>query len=105
MIQQMKAQVLDNCPERRLTWYCPGCKCNHGVFVLPDHRGWNWNASLEFPTLRPSVLIKYNGPDADSTVGLPTVCHCFVNCGNIEFLSDCTHTLAGSTVKMKDLDE
>lgn len=34
----------------------------------------------------------------------PHVCHTFVTDGKINFLSDCTHELAGQTVPMQDLD-
>ena len=32
----------------------------------------------------------------------PKVCHSFVRDGRIEFLSDCTHELAGQTVELEE---
>lgn len=34
---------------------------------------------------------------------IPTCCHSFVQSGRIQFLSDCTHALAGQTVDLPDL--
>jgi len=104
----MKAELIEirgETPHTRITWYCPGCGCHHGVPTPPDIRAWQWNGSLGSPSLRPSVLIRYNGPDAGSPGSPMAVCHCFVTNGKIEFLSDCTHPLAGTTVEMKDIDE
>jgi len=54
----MKAQLLEiDANETRLTWYCPGCKCSHGVPIPPHAKAWQWNGSLEAPTLSPSVLV------------------------------------------------
>ena len=97
----MKSQIIDiggDDPHKRIKWYCPGCKCDHGVPVPPHAHAWDWNGSLESPTLSPSVLVtfgRYPRPD------LPQTCHCFVRDGKIEFLSDCEHELAGKTVEMK----
>ncbi|MCZ4340562.1 hypothetical protein O4H52_03015 [Sphingomonadaceae bacterium G21617-S1] len=50
-------------------------------------------------------FVSYNGPDAgqideDGHRAPPAVCHSFVRNGQIEFLSDCTHALAGQTVPL-----
>ena len=34
-----------------------------------------------------------------------TICHSFVTDGKIQFLSDCTHGLAGQTVELSEIDE
>lgn len=96
-----RAQLIDlggTDPHQRIKWYCPGCKCDHGVPVPPHRLAWDWNGSLESPTLSPSVLVTYGGnPPAD----MPDVCHCFVRDGRIEFCSDSGHALAGQTVEME----
>lgn len=94
----MKAKLIHiDATEPRLTWYCPGCKSNHGVPVPPHPQAWEWNGSLEAPTLSPSILIDYRGrPDK------PATCHCFVRNGRIEFLGDCSHDHAGKTFEMRD---
>lgn len=91
----MKAQLLTiDAKETRLLWYCPGCKCSHGVPIPPSTRAWQWNGSLNAPTLSPSVLVK------DRAEG--SVCHCFIRAGRIEFLGDCSHDHAGKTVDMRE---
>jgi hypothetical protein len=71
--------------ENYVAWHCPGCEGGHGVPVNGHHsgHGWQWNGSLDSPTL----------------------CHTFINDGNIQFLADCTHKLAGKTVPVPDWDE
>lgn len=77
-------------------WNCPGCECSHAVRVNLEnpewkiHRAWTWNSSLERPTFSPSVLSK----------GI-IECHCFVENGQIRFLADSQHKLAGKTVPME----
>jgi hypothetical protein len=80
---------------------CPGCKDWHCLSVrpntLPNGAGWVFNGDFERPTFQPSVL---------STVtfesGEKEVCHLFVTDGNLIFLGDCTHELAGKTQPMLD---
>ena len=103
----MKAQLIEvgtQNKETRLTWYCPGCKCDHGVPVPPHPKAWGWNGSTDAPTLTPSVLITYGDIGGGLPKDRPAVCHCFVRDGRIEFCGDSTHPLAGQTVEMADLD-
>lgn len=82
-----------------LQFICPGCNRTHAVQTGSDFGpNWSWNGSLEKPTFSPSVLVTYSGPDAGRDGAPPAVCHSFVNDGRIQFLSDCTHSLAGQTV-------
>lgn len=67
-------------------FYCPGCKCGHQV----DDR-WIISGPDHAPTIRPSVLINKN---------TSFTCHSFITNGEIQFLSDCYHELAGKTVKL-----
>lgn len=51
------------------------------------------------------MLVTYNGADAgeldaDGFRAPPAVCHSFIRDGQIQFLSDCTHALAGQTVPL-----
>lgn len=77
----------------RLHWWCPGCGQPHCVQVGagPGPR-WVWNADVERPTFEPSVLV----------TGHDTRCHSFVRDGAMQFLSDCTHQLAGQTVPIPE---
>lgn len=83
---------------------CPGCKIGHHVAVRPrtleNGASWEWNGDLESPTLLPSVLSHYEfTPESGKST---KICHHFVRDGQIQFLSDCTHPLAGQTVPMID---
>ena len=85
---------------------CPGCEFDHLIpYKRPevgyDSTGpcWGFNNSEESPTLNPSILVR-SGPHET-----PEVCHSFVTDGNIQFLTDCTHKLAGQTVPLREVDE
>ena len=89
---------------------CPGCKQPHTVSVGGYHSNWNFNNNLATPTLEPSVLVRGTKDITDEEhsrimagekiTPVPTVCHSFVRNGQIEFLADCTHELAGQTVPL-----
>lgn len=90
-----------------VSFHCPGCNFPHSVPVKPDPRGWDWNGVTDGTTLSPSILVRLTGhwdcsPPGPCKIpnckGKPHVCHSFVRNGLIEFLSDCTHSLAGRTV-------
>ena len=73
----------------------------HSVTVeKPNERGakWSWNGDMDNLTIKPSILVRY-GRDGKRR------CHSFISDGVWEFLSDCTHTLAGQKVPMVDLPE
>ena len=91
--------------EVRLLFHCPGCQMLHGPRVEGEAGVWQWNGSLELPTLSPSILVsgKRPRPGQDPASGEPWpdfVCHSFVRDGRIQFLGDCTHALAGQTVDL-----
>ena len=86
-----------------LQFRCPGCKQSHAIQSGSDvGPNWSWNGSLDTPTFSPSVLVTYSGPDAGKDGAPPAVCHSFVTDGRIQFLTDCTHALAGQTVDLPD---
>ncbi|MDE3784891.1 ammonia monooxygenase [Sinorhizobium meliloti] len=90
----------------RLMFWCPGCDVAHqvGVGAGPGPR-WGYNGNPEAPTFTPSVLVTYDGADAGKDGAPPAICHSFVTDGRIQFLSDCTHPLAGRTVDIPDWEE
>jgi len=98
----VKAALLQLGTEEHLVFYCPGCRCDHGVPVRHSNMAWTWNGSLEKPTLSPSILVRYG---RDPRPDLPQTCHSFVRDGRIEFLTDCYHELAGQTVELRDYEE
>lgn len=99
-----------------LSFWCPGCKEVHAVNVGPN--GWSFNGDLDKPTFGPSVLVRSGhhmpghsgdcwctfkqrtGRESSFKCG---VCHSFVRDGQIQFLRDCTHALAGQTVPLPEL--
>ncbi len=91
--------IVDGNGDEHLVYHCPGCKHNHTV---PAKR-WNWNGSLDKPTLSPSVrhffpaMPKYNRAEE-------TICHYFITDGNIVYCDDCKHSLRG-TVPLPELPE
>lgn len=109
----MKAKLAT---DNTLMFWCPGCEEHHGIRV-DGSRGWQWNQSLEAPTVSPSILVnatralvdgkpvhllRYEGEYPCETIKF--ICHSFVKEGRIEFLSDCSHSLAGQTVELPDID-
>jgi hypothetical protein len=89
-------------------FFCPGCQCGHAVTVSapPEWGGgrarWTFDRNMEAPTFGPSVLHPGVKP-AGEWRGQPR-CHLYVKAGQLEFLGDCEHALAGKTVPMVDLE-
>jgi Family of unknown function (DUF6527) len=74
---------------------CPACGWPHQC----DNR-WTFNGDFEKPTFTGSVLVTgYEGDPSNVTR-----CHSFVKEGRIEYLGDCTHTMAGQTADIPDYD-
>lgn len=95
------SRLLRSAEGGRLLFRCPGCRSAHAVAV-GEGLGprWGWNGSAEAPTFTPSVKVSYDGADAGQEGAPPAVCHSFVVDGRIQFLGDCTHSLAGQTVDL-----
>lgn len=117
----------DDKPGKRLLFHCPGCRHVHGPSVGegPGPR-WEWNGDYEKPVFSPSLLVQWRMYSAEARAEsdafqaahgrLPTddevaprwdnkVCHSFIGCngaapGQIIFLGDCTHALAGQVAEI-----
>lgn len=76
----------------RWAFTCPGCGCAHYFDVGPGR--WTWNQSVEAPTVSPSIKTLIPG----------RVCHLFVKEGELQFLGDSHHELAGQTVPIPPWD-
>lgn len=78
------------------THYCPGCDQLHRINVNAPNPVtgaiWHWNHNADRPTFSPSVHI----------VGR---CHYFLSDGELQYLPDCSHELAGQTVALPELPE
>lgn len=92
------------------TFWCPGCECGHYFRTAPSPSTspfagnaaiWTWDGNEQQPIVRPSILVQYGGPDAGVNGAPPRRCHFFVVRGELQFLTDCTHALAGKTVPME----
>lgn len=90
----------------RVMFWCPGCDGAHQVTIGEGSEPrWGYNGNPEAPTFTPSISVTYNGPDAGVDGAPPAVCHSFVTDGRIQFLADCTHSLAGQTVEIPDFEK
>ena len=88
---------------------CPACGCCHG----PNEK-WQFNGDFNKPTFSPSILVKCKRDITDDEVKrimkgekleIPDIiCHSYVKDGMIQFLSDCTHSMAGQTVEIPEWD-
>lgn len=98
--------VLRTGQDGALMSHCPGCGYMH---VIRTGAGagprWTFNGDFDKPTFTPSVLVR-TGRAVDPSIqpepgDPPEVCHSFVTDGQIRFLGDCTHALAGKTVPLQ----
>lgn len=105
-----------------LMFLCPGCKGYHEININPENNEpvWSFNGNLDKPTVTPSILVRsvshpknietdnegnyLLGPDGRVKGVKDEVCHSFITNGQIQFLSDCTHSLAGQTVELPEVD-
>ena len=109
--------------DNQVAFDCPGCGEVHVLPVGPAADGhqrpiWGYNGDPARPTFTPSVLATdghhqagFVGPECWCNYHARTgrvapfkcgICHSFVTDGQIQFLSDCTHALAGQTVPLPD---
>lgn len=105
-------------------FWCPGCKEMHFVspFNSQTGRGWTFNDNYDRPSFGPSILVTNGhhcpgfkqGESCWCTFNAAAIaageepsgfqchrCHSIVTDGKVQFLSDCTHALAGQTVQLK----
>ena len=86
---------------------CPGCGLDHFISIGPKSylaARWTFNGDCEKPTINPSVLVWRDIPEGVKVTPDVRRCHSFVRDGKIQFLSDCTHDLAGQTVELPDIE-
>lgn len=98
--------------------WCPACEQMHHISINRDGGpNWTFDGNVEAPTFAPSVRIggkqRINeqgrwtgewrrGPDGKALDGC---CHYFLHAGQLQFLPDCTHALAGQTIPLPDLPD
>lgn len=82
-------------------FFCPACERAHVIGVSNDKGPiWSFNNNGDAPTFNPSILVNANGTNPNVPI-----CHSFVRNGFIQYLGDCTHSMAGKTVELPDLNE
>lgn len=104
--------VLRIIEDDQLGFWCPGCENMH---VLDG--SWNFNGDYNKPTFSPSILVtsghcalNWNREKCWCTFNKEHPeqikpfhcerCHSFVRDGDIQFLSDCSHSMVGQTVPL-----
>lgn len=109
------SRLLRSSADGGLLFWCAGCDGAHQVMVgAGSGPRWGYNGNPDKPTLTPSILVRgvdrLTDEERDRVMAgeriepRPIVCHSFVTDGRIQFLSDCTHALAGQTVDLPEFD-
>lgn len=89
--------VKQNTPnDIEFTFYCPGCEHHHGFKTTGKEPRWTFNGNMEKPTVQPSIRCRVPGDEEFPE----EVCHFYITDGKIQYLTDCTHKLAGQTIDM-----
>lgn len=104
-----------------IAFKCPGCGFTHSLNVVPGKSPhcWKFNGKFDKPTFHPSILERCGHyvpkqPQPPNCVfcteaakegyePICMTCHSWVTDGNIQFLNDCTHALAGKTVPLPEI--
>lgn len=98
-------------------YWCQGCEEMHQVTS-----GWTYNGNPEAPSFQPSVLVTSGHFLSNYEPGKPCWCtynerhpgrasfkcrrcHTFITDGQVQFLGDCSHELAGQTLPLPDLPQ
>lgn len=96
--------------------WCPPNQAESPDVATKPH--WEFNGNFDMPTLSPSILStsnRWTPPVTNANMAqwkeapweqkqVPHVCHSFVTDGRIQYLNDCTHSLAGQTIDLPELD-
>jgi len=81
---------------------CPGCDTWHSVYTVANQYNkaiWGFDGNMDKPTFSPSLLVTWtHGEEHEKRR-----CHSFIRNGEWQFLSDCTHDLAGQTIPMVEI--
>lgn len=82
------------------------CPATGSIHIPKDGR-WTFNGDVEKPTFHPSVIERCGkeGQTLEELKADPNprmVNHVFIRDGYIEYLPDCTHSLASTTVEIPD---
>lgn len=90
-------------------FWCAGCDTHHR-FVTKAGTGegeagqpvWQFDGNTERPTFSPSLLCNGNMKPEDLHPNTTSHrCHLFLRAGMVQYLNDCTHSLAGKTIPVE----
>lgn len=110
------SKILRLAEDNILLFWCPGCHHAHQI-KYGAITSWHWNNDVDKPTITPSILVtsghyipghqgdcwcKFNQEHPNDSNYICSLCHSFITDGNIQFLGDCTHQLAGQTVPLSE---
>lgn len=92
-------------------YWCQGCGDYHTIKTKGDG-AWNWNGDIHNPVITPSVKVTWaaipDAPDEFKEWRTERICHTYIGCngalpGQVIFLGDCTHALAGQIHPFPDI--
>lgn len=91
------------------SFWCPGCDSLHTVRIDGSQYAWGYNDDPDKPTFTPSVKVTWpanpNATEEFKEWRTERICHSFVTDGRIHFLTDSSHSLAGTTVDLPEFPE
>lgn len=96
-----KIKVNENIHDGKKYWrtqyhyMCKGCGYDHCFALKQDGGNHEFDMNLDRPTVSPSLVQNF-------TPG--KMCHSFIRDGFIQYLSDCTHHLAGQTIELPEIE-
>lgn len=76
---------------------CPACNCYHFIQTNGVTK-WEFNDDVKNPTFSPSLEVRHINSNSI------TKCHSFIRNGQIQYLNDCDHEMAGQTVILPNID-
>lgn len=85
-----------------LYWTCPAQNCGDHLVPIEGAHKWEWNGSLDRPTLTPSVKITWDG--LVDGIKKHRCCHFHLVDGIVNFCGDCTHELSNKNVPLADYE-
>jgi hypothetical protein len=94
--------------EDLFTHYCPGCRTHHRFSTRTRFaNGYAYNRNAEAPTVQPELRFheerQIDPANPKAGVSIHTKCHYQMSHGKLHYSLDCTHGLAGQTVRMPTL--
>lgn len=80
-------------------FWCPACEMIHQL----DER-WKVGGTPEVPDVEGSYLRNGSGPvGVEPDIMETPRCHLFIRNGQLQYLSDCSHSMAGQIIPMPEL--